>query len=118
MEQQHNYEKKTFLYLQLLLLVYSFGGVFSKLASSYDFLSIRYVICYGLVLLILFVYAIGWQQIIKRMPLITAYASKAVTIIWGIVWGAILFKEKITIPNVIGAIVIVIGIFLVILEEK
>ena len=111
-------EKKTFLYLQLLLLIYSLGGVFSKFASTYPFASMGYITCYGFVLLILVVYAIGWQQIIKRLPLVTAYASKAVTVILGLMWGMLLFKEHITFPNVMGAIVIIIGILLVVSGEK
>ena len=43
---------------------------------------------------ILGIYAIGWQQVIKRMPLTTAYANKAVTLVWGLVWGLLLFHEQ------------------------
>ena len=71
-----------------------------------------------MVLFILALYAIGWQQVIKRLPLITAYASKAVTVIWGVVWGMLVFKEHITFTNVIGAVVIIGGILLVVSEEE
>ena len=32
-------------------------------------------------------YAFGWQQVIKHLPLTTAYANKAVTVVWGILLG-------------------------------
>lgn len=118
MKKLSKFEKKTFMYLQLLLFMYSLGGVFSKLAATYRFFSVGYIFCYSIVLLILVIYAIGWQQIIKRLPLFTAYASKAVTVIWGLLWGVLLFKEHIAFANIIGAVVIVIGIFLVVSEEK
>ena len=111
-------EKMTFLGLQLLLLIYSLSGIFSKMAARQPFLSREYVLYYGGVLFILALYALGWQQVIKRLPLITAYASKAVTVIWGVVWGALVFKEHITVMNVIGAAVIIAGILLVVSEEE
>jgi hypothetical protein len=64
------------------------------------------------VLVLLGVYAIGWQQVIKRMPLSSAYANRAVTVIWGLFWGVVLFGESITPGKIIGALLIVAGIAL------
>lgn len=106
--------------LHLLLLVYSLGGIFSKYAAKQQFLSLKFILFYGVVLFILFFYALAWQQIIKRLPLIVAYANKAVTIIWGVVWGILFFQEKITVMNVVGAVIIIAGIYLVVsdMEEE
>lgn len=101
---------RSLLGLHLLLALYSVSNIFSKLASEQDFLSWQFVVYYGMVLVILAVYAIGWQQTIKRMPLTTAYANKAVTVVWGIVFGVLLFGESITAPKVIGAALIVAGV--------
>ncbi len=108
---------KTMLALHLLLAVYSVSNVFSKLAADVPFLSPRFILYYGAVLLILGIYAIGWQQVIKRMPLTTAYANKAVTIVWGIVFGMILFGETVTPLMIAGAFLIVGGIVLYAMEE-
>ena len=108
---------KTLIALHVLLAVYSVSSVFSKLAADEPFLSWGFVLYYGLVLLILFVYALGWQQVIKRMPLTAAYANKAVTIVWGIVFGLVVFGEKVTPLMVVGALVIVAGIVLYAVEE-
>ena len=62
----------------------------------------------------IFLYAIFWQQIIKKLPLVTAYANKAVTVVWGIVWGILYFNEKITFMKIIGAIIIIIGVYIVV----
>ena len=109
---------KLFLSLHLLLLVYSLGAVCSKMAGKSEFLSIRFFFFYGLVLLNLFVYAIVWQQILKKLPLVTAFANKAVTVIWGMLWGMLIFKEKITGWNVLGAAIIMVGIFLVVNADE
>ncbi len=107
-------KKKMYVYigLHILLLVYSASTVFSRLASGYPFLSFRFLLCYGIVLLLLGAYAVFWQQIIKRLPLMTAYANKAVTVVWGIVWGALVFREKITWGKVFGAVLVIAGVML------
>ncbi len=108
---------KALLGLHLLLAVYSVSNIFSKLAADADFMSLEFVLYYGGVLFILAVYALGWQQAIKRMPLTTAYANKAVTIVWGIVFGVLFFNETITPLMLVGAAVIVAGIALYAFEE-
>ena len=77
-------------------------------------MSPKFILFYSLVLLDLAIYAIVWQQILKKLPLVSAYANKAVTVIWGLIWGMVIFKESLTIWNVIGAIVIIIGIYIVV----
>ena len=101
---------KVLLLLHLLLVVYSTSGVFSKLASQQTFLSFKFCLFYGCIIALLGIYAIGWQQIIKRLPLTTAFANKAITIVWGIIWGALFFHESITPGKVIGALLVVAGV--------
>ena len=98
--------------MHVLFLFYSAGSIFSKLAAGEAFMSLKFVLAYGLVIVILACYAVGWQQVIKHLPLSTAYANKAVTIIWGIIWGALLFHERITPGKLIGAIIVLTGIVL------
>ena len=62
--------------------------------------------------MILFIYAIGWQQVIKRIPLTTAYANKAVTTIWGTIWGVLLFHEGFSAGKLAGIAIIISGIVL------
>lgn len=103
---------KTLFALHLLLMVYSTSGILSKLAAGVDFLSFDFCILYGGVLCLLGFYAIGWQQILKKLPLTTAFSNKAVTIVWGIIWGALFFFEPITLPKAVGALLIIAGVVL------
>ncbi len=105
---------KPYLILHLILLFYSLGGLCSKIASAKEFLSFDFILFYGLVLFILAAYALLWQQIIKLVPLNIAYTNKSVTLVWGMVWGVVVFKEQITIANVIGAAVVLIGVLLMV----
>jgi len=109
---------RSLIVLQILLLLYSIGGIFSKLAGQSDFFSIRFFWLYGLVLLDMAVYAILWQQILTKIPLITAYANKAVTVIWGLIWGMIIFNETIIVQKLVGAVVIVAGIVMVVKSDE
>lgn len=109
-------EMRVLIALHLLIMVYSCSGILSKVASGLPFMSWQFVLCYGSMIAILGFYAIGWQQIIKRMPLTSAYASRAVTVIWGIVWGALLFHERVTLPKVGGALLVLAGVALFALD--
>ncbi len=102
----------TLLVLHLMLMVYSTSGVFSKLAAGTEFLSFKFCLYYGCVIVLLGIYAIGWQQIIKRFPLTNAFANKAVTVVWGIIWGAVFFRESITVGKIIGAVLVIAGVVL------
>lgn len=109
---------KTLLLLQLLLAFYSLSSVCSKMAAQEEFLSIKFIMFYGAVILFLGIYAVVWQQILKKLPLVMAYMNKAVTVIWGMIWGVIFFNERITINKIFGCIIIVVGVCLVVAEKE
>lgn len=121
MNQNQNQNKKAspviWIILHFMLAIMSLGGVCSKIASGEKFLSIRWCLFYGLLLLILGVYAIVWQQIIKRLPLTVAYANRAVSVIWGCIFGMIFFDEKITVGKIIGGIIVIAGVILYALSD-
>lgn len=100
------------LVLHILLAVYSLSGVLSKLASGLSFSDLGFYLCYCGIIALLGVYAIGWQQIIKLLPLTAAYANKAVTVVWGIIWGVLFFSEEINLFKVLGAVVVLVGVAL------
>lgn len=107
-----------FVVLHILLAIYSLGGICSKFAAQQEFLSFWFIFFYGLVILNLGIYAIVWQQIIKHLPLNTAYANKAVTIVWGILWGFIFFQEQIKWNMLLGAAIVIVGVVLVVRADE
>lgn len=120
MEKNQTFKSKIalLLILHVFLLISSLFGISSKIASQQEFLSIQFLIYYGVALLNLGVYAIVWQQIIKHMPLSTAYANKAIGIVWGVVWGVLFFKETITFKKIIAIVIIMTGIILVVTDKE
>ena len=101
---------KNILMLQGVFFIYSINSIVAKLASDREPFSFPFLVLYGLELVILGVYAILWQQVIKKFELSVAYANKAVTLIWGMLWGSLIFKEQITFAKVAGILLVVTGI--------
>ena len=105
-------DPRVFLALHLLLLLFAFTTVLSKLAAGEDFLSLRFCLFFGGEFALLGIYALGWQQILKRLPLTVAYTNKAVTLVWSMVFGVLLFHEQIRLKQVIGCALAVAGVLL------
>ena len=98
--------------LLLINLLYASVGIFTKLASQQEFLSWAYVFSFGGAVAVIGIYAILWQQIIRRIELSTAYMFKGTTIIFTMLFAHWLFGEQITWNNIVGAVIIIIGIVL------
>lgn len=106
-----------FILLQVALFIVSFGAVCSKMAGRQEFLSFNFFVFYGALILILFIYAILWQQVLKKISLVIAYACKGIGIIYGIIWGMAFFNEELTWKMVTGAILVLIGVYIFIFGE-
>ena len=109
---------KYYILLHVLLVVSSLSGVCTKLAGQHKFLSFWFIFFYGLVILNLGIYAIVWQQIIKKLPLNTAYSNKAITIVWGILWGFVFFQEQIKWNMLLGAAIVILGVIVVVRADE
>ena len=106
------------LVLHLALVISSLSGVCSKMAARQEFLSWGFVFWFGMVLALMFVYAVIWQQVLKRLPLTVAFANRPVTLVWSFLWGSLLFQETITWNMVLGGAVIFVGIYLVVSSDE
>ncbi len=98
------------LMLQSAVVVYSLSTVAANLASKYEFLSVGYIGFFGLEFVILGVYAIIWQQMIKKFQLSIAYANKALTLLWSMLWNFLIFSQGITLWKVVGVLLVVAGV--------
>lgn len=103
-----------YLLLQLIVLFYSIVGICSKTAAGKEFLSPEWILLYGAIILILGIYALFWQQILKKIPLNIAYACKSVTVVWGILWGVLFFNETLSVKQIIGTAVVLGGVVLMV----
>jgi drug/metabolite transporter (DMT)-like permease len=104
---------KDIIALQLIIVIYTFSGVVAKYASSSELFSSEFVIAYIVEIAILGVYAILWQQIIKKFELSIAYANRSMALLWSMIWAVILFKEQVTVKNIIGVLIVILGTVIV-----
>lgn len=108
---------RVLLLLQFAIVIYSLANVAAKLASGYPYFSRPFLIIYALELLALMIYAVIWQQVIKRVDLSIAYISRAFSVFWLMLWAVLIFREKIQVNNIIGAACILAGILVVNKDE-
>ncbi len=108
---------KNIIILQVIILIYTLSTVTAKFASNEEFLSLKFILFYSIEIFILGIYAILWQQIIKKFEISVAYANRAMSLLWSIVWAIVFFGEQITLKNVIGVIIVIIGTIIVNSDE-
>ncbi len=89
-----------------------------KIGGQYPFLSPMYLFFFGLTLLIMGIYAVTWQLVLERLPLTTAYLRKGITYILVFLWAYLFFGEEITIQQIIGIVVIFIGMVVSMRDEQ
>lgn len=104
---------KNILVLQAVVIVYTLSSVVAKLATGEEVFSFAFFLFYGLEIVILGIYAILWQQMIKRFDLSVAYANRAMAILWSAVWAVLLFRESLGIKQLIGIAFVVVGTVIV-----
>lgn len=108
---------KDFVFLHLNICLFSFTGVFSKLASNVlnknGIHSMMLYVYLGLMLLNCAVYALAWQRAIKKFDLSFAFANRSVYLIWSQLWAVLIFKEHLTVNNIIGMLFVLVGITVV-----
>lgn len=103
---------KWFIILHVSLIINSLAGAASKMAGRQEFLSLKFFFYYGLVLFITFAFALVWQQVLKHMSLTFAFTNKPITMIWGIIWGVMIFQEVFTLKKLLGTIIVLVGIII------
>lgn len=103
---------KKFLLLCACFLIASSSGVFLKFASMYEFLSFRYVLYFGVTVLVMGIYAVLWQEVLKLIPLNKAYLYKSSGIGISLMYAYIIFGESITVYNILGCAMIITGIII------
>ncbi len=108
---------KQILLLQGVVVIYTLSGIMSKFASAGETIQ-QTVIFLGLNLFFLGVYALFWQQLIKRFPLSVAYANRAMALLWSAVWARIIFGEKIGLRQLAGIVLVIMGILVINTEKQ
>jgi len=109
-KEKNSNRPKILILLSLSLVIQSLSSVFIKYAGTFETMSREFIFYYILAVGCLGVFAIMWQFLLELIPLTTAYLRKGILYILILIWSVILFKEQVTINNIIGSIIIIAGI--------
>ena len=109
---------KNILLLQGVVIIYTISSIMSKNASANRGNFMRFLFFFGMEFVVLGIYAMLWQQIIKRFELSIAYANRSMAVVWSMVWAVVFFHNEITINNIIGVFLVVAGTIVINFDEK
>ena len=102
--------------LQFIVIIYTINSIIAKFATKAEPLSLEFFLFYAAEVCVLGVYAICWQQMIKRFELSVAYANRSMAILWTALWSVLIFKESLSVKQLAGIILVVIGTIVVNLQ--
>ena len=105
-------EKKWFIILQLSILLDALSGVASKLARNYADNRLAYVFFIGMVFVLMGLFAVIWQQILKHTTLTFATTFRPFRAVYTLLLSALIFSERITWRNALGVAIIMAGIWI------
>ncbi len=103
---------KSIVSLVLINFVYSLEPILAKVTSKYELCDWRFYAGIASVVFVLGIYAIAWQQILKKVELSMAYMFKGLSIIFVLLLSFFLFQDNISPQNIIGSLIIIGGIIL------
>jgi len=109
---------KNYFYLHCLFFLYSLISVIAKTAAQLQMLSPKFITLCFVALILLIIYAFFWQKILKKFSLVVAISNKGIVVFWVFLWSVIFFEENIKFNNILGALIIIIGIMLVTKNDK
>ena len=93
-------------------MLYACVGICTKMAAMQATGSWPYLLWFAGAIAIIGIYAILWQQVLRRIELSTAYMFKGTTLVFTMLIAALLFGEVITPMNILGSAIIIFGIVL------
>lgn len=112
---------KDFMKIQIANIIFSFASVVTKFVSvvwqEQGILNVKFVSGVSLYVVLLGIYAVFWQKIMKKTDLSSAYLCKGMVIFWSLLWAYLLLNESITVKNLIGTILIFVGTTVVMRHE-
>lgn len=108
---------KQLVVLQLIIVIYTISSVMAKMASVAETME-KLIFFLGMDLLLLGIYAICWQQMIKIFPLSVAYANRAMALLWSAVWAKIIFGESISVRQMVAIVIVIAGMMIINTEKE
>ena len=109
---------KNIILLQGVMIIYTFASVMSKKASENGDNPVRFLIFFALEFVVLALYALLWQQMIKRFELSVAYANRSMAILWSMLCAVVFFDDIVTGKNILGVLLVLLGTIIINTDTK
>lgn len=109
---------KNIIILQAVIIIYTVSSVVAKFATGKELFSFSFFLFYGIEIMVLGAYALLWQQMIKKFDLSIAYANRAMALLWSALWAVILFKDSLSVKQIIGILIVIAGTIVVNSDKK
>lgn len=110
-------KKKYIIFSILIYILFSLSSVFMKYASSEETLFLK-LFFFGCSIGVLGIFSLLWQKLLNKADLSKAYMFKSTTLIWSLIYGMLFFGENIAISKVLGIIITMIGMIIIVGENK
>lgn len=76
-------------------------------------LSVPYILCLCGIVFVLGVYAVLWQQVLKRVELSIAMSHKPIVLVFGTLWAVCFFGETVGVKFFMGLALIITGLVVI-----
>ena len=63
-------------------------------------------------------YAVLWQQVLKKVDLSVAVANKPIALIFTLFWAVFIFKESLSLKTILGIAIVVIGLLVIYCDKN
>lgn len=114
-ENKRDFREK--LYIILIYIFFSLVATLGKYnAITSRVGSIRFFVLYSIQILGYAIFTMIWQRSLRYFELSYAYSMKGTTILWSILFANLFFNETITVNNMLGSLIIIVGIGVVLSE--
>ncbi|MDO4294311.1 MAG: transporter [Eubacteriales bacterium] len=102
---------RDFAILQAVVVLYTFSTVIGKFAATAaeEGGSLLFLVLYAAEIGVLGLYAICWQQVIKRVELSVAYANRAMALLWSLLWAVLIFGDRLSFQKLAGVALVIAG---------
>ena len=110
-------KKKYIVFALFIYTIFPLSSVFMKMASSNENFIIK-MLLFCLSIGVLGIFSVLWQKLLKNVNLVKAYIFKSTSTIWSVIYGVLLFSEKISINMIIGMVITTVGVIITIIGGK
>lgn len=93
-------------------LLYALVSLLAATVARLPLFSLLFLLGVGGVFVLFGLYAIVWQQLLKRLPLSLAYMFKGTSLLFVLLLSALFLGDAVTWQNLMGAALIIVGIVL------